>query len=359
MKPLRFLDVLLILIGVGLLAMAALGAPSAVTQSPYAVNSAGATLSALVNPDGTNAVVFFNYGTTTGYGSISSTNSISVTNTAIETQLDIFGLLSRVPYHCRAVMIAGTNTVYGQDVTFTTVNYTYTYDGTGLVACDPTRPQDYEQGSVLGAAIRQLKQQLLGAFQKSHNLDGTLLPGIVTASNLAPGSVTISALDTNLQNIILSSTNTVTGGVSSNLFTLGATWTTNQYVTTQTSYPSVAVTNDFYTIATNAFPRVKCDGSMTFTARKQSASYIQRTITWPVTFYVGNRVAWEQSVTVTVPGVAGTVSASSTIPVSFISAATENDKVRLVLGRVTESGGSQLSTAQQTDVTTLTVTGYQ
>jgi hypothetical protein len=171
--------------------------------------------------------------------------------------------------------------------------------------------------------------------------------------------VTISALDTNLQDIILSSTNTVTSGVSSNLFALSETWTTNQYVTTQYDYPSIAVTNTLHTISTAAFPRVKADGSMTFTARKQSSSYISRTITWPVTFYVGNRVAWEQSVTVTVPGVAGTSSASSTIPVSFISSCESNNAVRLVIGKVTVQGGGNPGNPQQTDLTTLVLTGYQ
>jgi hypothetical protein len=353
MKPLRFLDVLLILIGVGLLAMAAVGAPSAVTQSPYAVNSAGATLSALVNPDGTNAVVFFNYGTTTGYGSISSTNSISVTNAAVETTLDIDSLLARVPYHYRAVMIAGTNTVYGQDVVFTTANYTYTYDGTGLTACDPTRPQDYEPGSILGAALRQFKQQVLGAFNVSHNPDGTLRAGIVTSSNLAPGAVSFSALSTNLQDGALANTNTVTGGVNSNLFTLGATWTTNIYKST--SSLARITTNTLYTVATGAFPNISISAQMS--AYAVNGGTKATSMSFPITIYVNGTAKWSQYLDVSMPNYA---SASNSLSATFLTPIASNDVIRIVVDKAQPYPTREVNNQAQTfNLTSFTVTGYQ
>ncbi len=98
--------------------------PTATTGQASAVGDTAATLSAIVDPNGTSTSVRFIYGTTTGYGTASAQQSIggAATNQAILTPVS--GLAPAMTYHYRIVATADCacrdNTFYGADATFTT-----------------------------------------------------------------------------------------------------------------------------------------------------------------------------------------------------------------------------------------------
>lgn len=341
----------LLLIIMILLGLMAIGFGAVITSSPYNINSAGATLAGLLTP-GTNGNAWFEFGVTTAYGSYSATNAITSTNAEIETTVPVTGLKSRVPYHYRLVFLPtdGTNSL-GQDVTFTTGYYTYDYDGLGLVSVDTTRPQDYEPGSVLGASFRQFKQQFLGSYQKTFNLDGTMLPSMVQGSNIAPSSISMSKLDTNLQQLILSTTNATAGSTPS--------------VMTNLSSPlSIVITNEPLSITncftmtdmTNAFKYISFGASFRAIAHVGGYHWYApgKNVIFPVVVTVDGATKWSDNIVVYVPALHQWY--TNTSIASFVCAISSGQTVNVNVGTLT--GWTSGHQSQQFVIDSLLISGY-
>jgi len=80
------------------------------------------TLNGTVNPNGSEAKTYFEYGTTTAYGSKTTETNAGSGTSAVEKNIGLSGLSPNTTYHYR--MVANNEnpaTSYGSDMTFTTV----------------------------------------------------------------------------------------------------------------------------------------------------------------------------------------------------------------------------------------------
>ena len=96
-------------------------APSVTTQAALPVNSIAATFNGIVNGNGYNTTVFFDFGTTTQYASsiFVTTNVSGSSNTAVSANVN--NLSAGTTYHYRVRASNGNGgTIYGADMSFTT-----------------------------------------------------------------------------------------------------------------------------------------------------------------------------------------------------------------------------------------------
>jgi hypothetical protein len=99
------------------------GPPIAKTNPATNVASFSATLNSSVYPHGLTTTVYFQYGTTTSYGS--TTSPLTKTgNTYQNLSANISGLSTSTTYHFRIVAANSAGTRYGADRTFTTLSAT-------------------------------------------------------------------------------------------------------------------------------------------------------------------------------------------------------------------------------------------
>ncbi len=93
---------------------------AAVTQAPTNVISTEATLNGSVDPNGVATTAYFQYGTTTNYGSTTTSQNIGTGSTGVAVSQRLTGLLQNRTYHFRIVATNSRGTSYGADRTFTT-----------------------------------------------------------------------------------------------------------------------------------------------------------------------------------------------------------------------------------------------
>jgi hypothetical protein len=99
--------------------LAATGPPVVTTNSAINITATSATLHGSLNPHGLTTTVFFQYGTTTNYGSATAMQS-QTGNTYRNITANINGLTSHTTYHFRMVATNANGTRMGSDRTFTT-----------------------------------------------------------------------------------------------------------------------------------------------------------------------------------------------------------------------------------------------
>jgi hypothetical protein len=110
-----------VLLGALALAAVALGAaPTATTGAATNIGSTTATLTGEVNPGRETTTWFFEYGTTTSYGSVTPTDTINGGNATRNVDAAVTGLAPSTTYHYRLVAQNPSGTVRGADRTFTT-----------------------------------------------------------------------------------------------------------------------------------------------------------------------------------------------------------------------------------------------
>jgi hypothetical protein len=105
-------------------------APPGVTTRP--VSSIGdntATFNATVTPNGTSTTVYFEFGTSTSYGSKSPSKNIGSGGNAQNVGIGVSGLAANTIYHVRVVATNTTGTNSGSDVTFTTTGRPFVQTG--------------------------------------------------------------------------------------------------------------------------------------------------------------------------------------------------------------------------------------
>ena len=97
--------------------------PSAITEAASGIGATSATLNGLVNPNGFETTVVFEYGLSTSYGdqiAASPGSLIGVTEVAMSA--DLSGLSAATEYHFRLVATSSIGTVNGADQVFTTLS---------------------------------------------------------------------------------------------------------------------------------------------------------------------------------------------------------------------------------------------
>jgi len=96
--------------------------PSASTEPASSIDATTVTLNGLVNPNGFETTVVFEYGLSTGYGE-QITASSSPLNGSTETAVsaDLTGLAATSEYHFRVVATSSVGSVNGADQVFTTL----------------------------------------------------------------------------------------------------------------------------------------------------------------------------------------------------------------------------------------------
>jgi DNA-binding beta-propeller fold protein YncE len=115
--------------------------PLATTGSASSIGTTEATLGASVNPSCAATTYYFEYGTTTSYGTTSATQSAGSGCEAAAASKAISGLQPGTVYHFRIVATSAEGTTSGEDKTFTTVkppppDTTITGGSTGKVTPD-------------------------------------------------------------------------------------------------------------------------------------------------------------------------------------------------------------------------------
>ena len=103
----------------GASASAAPVAPSVTTSTATAVATSSESVLGTVNPSGSPTRYFFDYGTTTAYGSTTPSQDAGTGTTAIPEAASINGLTPGTVYHYRIVAIGPGGTSDGADQTFT------------------------------------------------------------------------------------------------------------------------------------------------------------------------------------------------------------------------------------------------
>jgi hypothetical protein len=96
-------------------------APTVTTLSATGITTNNATLTGTVNPNGSDTIAWFQYGTDTNYGNFSATNSLTATNLASSVSNFIDPLLPATLYHYRLVASNSLGVAVGADKTFTSV----------------------------------------------------------------------------------------------------------------------------------------------------------------------------------------------------------------------------------------------
>jgi hypothetical protein len=94
--------------------------PAVTTKPASGVQDTSAKLNGSVNPNGQATSVYFEYGTSTGYGTKTAVKSVGSGTGSTGVSASIVGLAASTTYHARLVATNGTGTSTGADVTFAT-----------------------------------------------------------------------------------------------------------------------------------------------------------------------------------------------------------------------------------------------
>ena len=99
------------------------GRPVVTTDPASLIASFSARVNGSLDPHGLTTTVYFQYGTTTGYGLTTAPHS-HTGNTFLNITANVSGLAASTTYHFRTVAINSAGTTYGADRTFQTLNAT-------------------------------------------------------------------------------------------------------------------------------------------------------------------------------------------------------------------------------------------
>jgi hypothetical protein len=103
------------------LAFATSGKPVVQTAAPTAVTGTSATLTGTVDRSGHATTFYFEFGTTTGYGTKTATQNASASAGPHAVSVPIAALAPGLTYHVRLVATSSAGAGYGADMTFTTL----------------------------------------------------------------------------------------------------------------------------------------------------------------------------------------------------------------------------------------------
>jgi hypothetical protein len=94
--------------------------PDVTTGAATGISASSATLNGTVDPNGRSTSYYFDYGTSTSYGTKTGSKSAGSATSAQAASTGISGLAAGRTYHFRIVATSDAGTTVGKDVTFTT-----------------------------------------------------------------------------------------------------------------------------------------------------------------------------------------------------------------------------------------------
>lgn len=164
-------------------------APDVTTSAATNVTATSATLNGSVNPNGTITSAYFEYGTTTSYGSTTPVQSLGAGTSAVAISANLTGLTSGATYHVRAVALTSAGTFFGQDATFTVLAPPPTVT-TG------TATDVRVHRATLNGTLDPNGADTLYYFEYGPDTDyGSVTPTINAGMTAGPVSATITGLD--------------------------------------------------------------------------------------------------------------------------------------------------------------------
>ena len=93
-------------------------APQAVTGSASSISATSATLNGSVNPSSRSTTWYFEYGTSTSYGSKTTAKDADSGTSPVSVSAQVTGLKTGTTYHFRLVATSDAGTAHGSDQTF-------------------------------------------------------------------------------------------------------------------------------------------------------------------------------------------------------------------------------------------------
>jgi hypothetical protein len=117
---LRICALALVLFGLLATSASAASKPTAITGPVTATGSTTATVTGTVNPNGAATTWYFEYGTTTGYGTKSATTNAGAGTTDVAAAASLTSLAPNTTYHYRLVATNASGTSRGTDGSFVT-----------------------------------------------------------------------------------------------------------------------------------------------------------------------------------------------------------------------------------------------
>jgi hypothetical protein len=94
--------------------------PDVATGAATSISASGATLNGTVDPNGRSTTYYFDYGTSTSYGTKTGSKSAGSATSAQAASAGVSGLVAGRTYHFRIVATSDAGTTIGKDATFTT-----------------------------------------------------------------------------------------------------------------------------------------------------------------------------------------------------------------------------------------------
>ena len=98
------------------------GPPTVTTEAVTDITTTSVSLHGTINPNGASTDYYFEYGTSTSYGSQTSTQPAGSGSNAVSFSISLSGLSQGTTYHVRLVASNVGGTQNGNDITFTTPN---------------------------------------------------------------------------------------------------------------------------------------------------------------------------------------------------------------------------------------------
>ena len=208
--------------------------PTATTGTATSITATSATLNSTVTSNGSSTSEYYQYGTTTAYGSTSGTQNIGTAPSPVSFPFTIYNLTCNTVYHFRIVAQNSYGTSYGSDASFTTS------------ACQATATISLSAGSLSFTGTAGASNPPSQAVSISNSGSGTLTwtatvasgnswLSVAPQSGTAPSTITVSVNSAGL------SAGMYTGSIA--IAATGATNTPQNVIVALTlSAPSVPAT---------------------------------------------------------------------------------------------------------------------
>jgi hypothetical protein len=162
--------------------------PAVTTVAATYIQERQALLRASIIPNAAAANTFFEWGTTTSYGSMTPLRSAGEGYRSASLGEALTGLACATTYHYRAIASNVNGTTPGADVTFSTASCSTTLPTVTVTAIDPTAT---EQPMTSGEFLIQRTGSTSSALSVMYSVTGTATVGM--DHTLASGSITIPA----------------------------------------------------------------------------------------------------------------------------------------------------------------------